>query len=78
MHRVFFNTAKDLTWLTHMATYNMIPSADFLQTKLYIEDWIGLKTLDKAGRVKYISVAGDHIKISNSDMRKYVTPYLQG
>lgn len=50
----------------------------FLQTKLYIEDWIGLKTLDKAGRVKYISVTGDHIKISNGDMRKYVIPYLQG
>lgn len=48
------------------------------QTKLYIEDWIGLKTLDKAGRVKYISVTGDHIKISNGDMRKYVIPYLQG
>ncbi|XP_023539495.1 palmitoyl-protein thioesterase 1-like isoform X1 [Cucurbita pepo subsp. pepo] len=48
------------------------------ETKLYIEDWIGLKTLDKAGRVKYISVAGEHVKISNSDMRKYVVPYLQG
>ncbi|XP_038903935.1 palmitoyl-protein thioesterase 1-like isoform X1 [Benincasa hispida] len=48
------------------------------QTKLYIEDWIGLKALDKAGRVKYISVAGDHVKISNSDTRKYVIPYLQG
>ncbi|KAG7015707.1 Palmitoyl-protein thioesterase 1, partial [Cucurbita argyrosperma subsp. argyrosperma] len=48
------------------------------QTKLYIEDWIGLKTLDEAGRVKYIRVDGEHIKISNSDMRKYVIPYLQG
>ncbi|KAA0041067.1 palmitoyl-protein thioesterase 1-like [Cucumis melo var. makuwa] len=48
------------------------------QTKLYIEDWIGLKTLDEAGRVKYISVAGEHVKISNSDMIKYVIPYLQG
>lgn len=48
------------------------------QTKLYIEDWIGLKTLDEAGRVKYISVPGDHVKISNSDMKKYVIPYLQG
>ncbi|KMT11780.1 hypothetical protein BVRB_5g104830 [Beta vulgaris subsp. vulgaris] len=30
----------------------------FLQTKLYTEDWIGLKTLDVAGTVKFVSVAG--------------------
>jgi palmitoyl-protein thioesterase len=49
-----------------------------LQTQLYIEDWIGLKTLDEAGRVKYISVSGNHLGISRSDMKKYVVPYLEG
>lgn len=48
-----------------------------LQTKLYVEDWIGLRALDEAGKVKYISVAGNHLGISQSDMRKYVVPYLE-
>lgn len=48
-----------------------------VQTKLYTEDWIGLKTLDEAGRVKYIKVPGNHLGISKPDMKKYVVPYLQ-
>ncbi|KAK2981623.1 hypothetical protein RJ640_012905 [Escallonia rubra] len=47
------------------------------KTKLYEEDWIGLKTLDDAGKVKYISVPGNHLGISRSDTKKYVVPYLQ-
>lgn len=46
-------------------------------TKLYSEDWIGLKTLDEAGRVKFIEVAGNHLGISTYDMKKHIVPYLQ-
>ncbi|XP_034215774.1 palmitoyl-protein thioesterase 1-like isoform X4 [Prunus dulcis] len=46
------------------------------QTNLYKEDWIGLRALDEAGRVKYISVPGGHLGISTSDMMKHVVPYL--
>ena len=48
-----------------------------MKTKLYTEDWIGLKAMDEAGKVKYISVAGNHLGISKSDMIKYVVPYLE-
>jgi palmitoyl-protein thioesterase len=47
-----------------------------VQTKLYEEDWIGLKTLDEAGRVKFVSVPGGHLGISKGDMKKYIVPYL--
>lgn len=47
------------------------------QTELYTEDWIGLKTLDEAGKVKFINVSGNHLAISKSDMKKYVVPYLE-
>lgn len=47
------------------------------QTKLYSEDWIGLKTLDEAGLVKFVEVAGNHLGISTDDMKKHVVPYLQ-
>lgn len=49
----------------------------FLQTLLYIEDWIGLRTLDEAGKVKFISVPGGHLKITVNEMREYIVPYLK-
>ena len=48
-----------------------------MQTDLYTEDWIGLRTLDEAGRVKYISVSGGHLGISKRDMKKHIVPYLK-
>ncbi|KAK1400772.1 Palmitoyl-protein thioesterase 1 [Heracleum sosnowskyi] len=47
------------------------------KTKLYIEDWIGLRTLDEAGKVKFITLPGRHLKISLSEMKKYVLPYFK-
>ncbi|KAE8683980.1 hypothetical protein F3Y22_tig00111164pilonHSYRG00059 [Hibiscus syriacus] len=50
----------------------------FMQkTTLYTEDWIGLKTLDDAGKVHYINVSGGHLGISNDDMKKHVVPFLK-
>ena len=49
-----------------------------MQTPLYTEDWIGLKALDDAGKVKYIAVEGGHQEISIDDMKKHVVPYLTG
>jgi hypothetical protein len=48
-----------------------------MQTKLYLEDWIGLKTLEEAGRIKFVSVPGGHLGISKGDMKKYIVPYLE-
>ncbi|WOH14807.1 hypothetical protein DCAR_0934330 [Daucus carota subsp. sativus] len=47
------------------------------KTRLYIEDWIGLRTLDEAGKVKFITLSGKHLEISLEDMKKYVLPYLK-
>lgn len=47
------------------------------ETKLYTEDWIGLKTLDEAGKVKFINVSGGHLDISTSDIKTYIVPYLE-
>ena len=46
------------------------------QTKLYREDWIGLKALDAAGKVKFESVLGDHLSISDEEVVEFVVPYL--
>ncbi|KAK3001569.1 hypothetical protein RJ639_022115 [Escallonia herrerae] len=47
------------------------------ETKLYTEDWIGLKTLDEAGKVKFVNVSGNHLDISLDDMETYIVPYLE-
>ncbi|XP_075073492.1 uncharacterized protein LOC107781763 isoform X6 [Nicotiana tabacum] len=47
-----------------------------IMTKLYTEDWIGLKILDEAGKVKFLNVSGNHLEISTSEMKKNILPYL--
>ncbi|GLT39607.1 hypothetical protein SLA2020_137890 [Shorea laevis] len=68
---------KETSWFGYYAdgSYDIILPAQ--ETRLYIEDWIGLKTLDEAGKVKFINVSGGHLEISESDMRKYIVPYLK-
>lgn len=63
-----FGYYKDGSWST------ILPAQ---KTKLYIEDWIGLRTLDEAGKVKFITFSGKHLEISLNDMKKYVLPYLK-
>ncbi|GKD63917.1 palmitoyl-protein thioesterase 1-like protein, partial [Tanacetum coccineum] len=68
---------KETAWFGYFPYGEFSPVLATQQTKLYIEDWIGLKTLDEAGRVKYINVTGNHLGISNTDIEKYVVPYLK-
>jgi len=34
------------------------------QSDLYAEDWIGMQTLDKAGKLDFLSVVGDHLQFT--------------
>ncbi|XP_062146278.1 uncharacterized protein LOC133854208 [Alnus glutinosa] len=68
---------KETSWFGYYPDGAFNPVLPPRQTKLYVEDWIGLKTLDEAGRVKYVSVPGNHLGISERDMKKYVVPYLE-
>ncbi|KAE9596758.1 hypothetical protein Lal_00008007 [Lupinus albus] len=67
---------KETSWFGYYPDGAFNPILQPQQTKLYTEDWIGLRTLDEAGRVKFISASGGHIGISDADMKKYVVPYL--
>ncbi|KAL5190594.1 hypothetical protein HKD37_04G009995 [Glycine soja] len=42
-----------------------------------VDLWNGLRTLDEAGKVHFISVLGNHLGISKEDMKKHVVPYLK-
>jgi palmitoyl-protein thioesterase len=68
---------KDSSWFGFYPDGEFEPLLSAQQTKLYTEDWIGLKTLDDAGKVKFVSVAGEHIRMVDEDVVKHVVPYLQ-
>ncbi|KAI4995631.1 palmitoyl-protein thioesterase 1-like [Hordeum vulgare subsp. vulgare] len=68
---------RETSWFGYYPDGAFDPVLPPQQTNLYQEDWIGLKALDDARRVKFVSVAGDHLGISNIDMRKHILPYLK-
>eukprot|EP00005_Dracoamoeba_jomungandri_P003747 CAMPEP_0174256150 /NCGR_PEP_ID=MMETSP0439-20130205/5388_1 /TAXON_ID=0 /ORGANISM="Stereomyxa ramosa, Strain Chinc5" /LENGTH=271 /DNA_ID=CAMNT_0015338631 /DNA_START=128 /DNA_END=943 /DNA_ORIENTATION=- len=47
------------------------------ETDLYQQDWIGLKQLDGEGKLKFLSVVGDHLRFSEEwFVKSIVTPYF--
>lgn len=76
LDNIWKDTLFSCTFVLQVQPSEIFPFA--WQTQLYTEDWIGLKTLDDAGKVKYVKVAGNHLQISSRDMKKHVVPYLAG
>ncbi|CAE6214677.1 unnamed protein product [Arabidopsis arenosa] len=68
---------NDSTWFGFYPDGQVEPVLPANQTRLYTEDWIGLKTLDAAGKVKFVSVPGGHLEMADQDVLKYIVPYLQ-
>ncbi|XP_047320273.1 palmitoyl-protein thioesterase 1-like [Impatiens glandulifera] len=68
---------KETSWFGFYPDGKFEPVLPPQKTKLYEEDWIGLKMLADSGRVKFISVGGAHIDLSFDDMLRYVVPYLK-
>ncbi|KAL0644940.1 hypothetical protein Bca4012_043231 [Brassica carinata] len=59
---------QDSSWFGFYPDGAFKPLLSAQQTKLYTEDWIGLKTLDDAGKVKFVSVKGAHIIMADLDV----------
>ncbi|XP_010449613.1 PREDICTED: palmitoyl-protein thioesterase 3-like [Camelina sativa] len=68
---------RETSWFGYYPDGASTPVLPPQKTKLYTEDWIGLKTLDDAGKVKFISLPGGHVEITKEELVKYVVPYLQ-
>ncbi|XP_045818769.1 palmitoyl-protein thioesterase 1-like isoform X2 [Trifolium pratense] len=63
---------------TYKERFSSLENLVLIMTKLYTEDWIGLRALDEAGRVHFISVPGQHAEITEAVIKKHVVPYLNG
>lgn len=46
------------------------------ETQLYIEDWIGLRTLDEQGKLDFLSSPGDHLQFTDEFFHKIMSKYL--
>ncbi|KAL5724228.1 palmitoyl-protein hydrolase [Ranunculus cassubicifolius] len=64
---------RETSWFGFFPTGAYEPVLPPQMTKLYIEDWIGLRTLEEAGKVSYIGVPGEHVQIAQDDMKKHCT-----
>ncbi|KAL2478010.1 alpha/beta-hydrolase superfamily protein [Forsythia ovata] len=67
---------KETAWFGYFPDGSWTPVLPAQETTLYTEDRIGLKTMDEAGKVKFVKVSGRHLEISYSDMKEYILPYL--
>ncbi|KAL3651128.1 hypothetical protein CASFOL_007531 [Castilleja foliolosa] len=67
---------KETSWFGYFPDGSWETILPAQETTLYTEDWIGLKSLDEAGKVKFVNVSGGHLEISYGDMKKYIVPYL--
>ncbi|PWA38036.1 alpha/beta-Hydrolases superfamily protein [Artemisia annua] len=67
---------KETSWFGYFPDGAWDPILPAQETRLYKEDWIGLRTLDEAGRVKFVNVTGGHLDMADDDMKKYIVPYL--
>ncbi|KAK7307768.1 hypothetical protein VNO77_41121 [Canavalia gladiata] len=68
---------KETSWFGYYPDGFFKPVLPPQETELYTEDWIGLRTLDEAGKVHFVSVPGKHLGISEKDMKKHIVPYLK-
>jgi len=46
------------------------------ESTFYKEDLIGLKYLTEAGKVQHVSIVGDHLQFSESDVENTFIPFL--
>ncbi|GAB2215767.1 hypothetical protein Droror1_Dr00020166 [Drosera rotundifolia] len=60
---------KETSWFGYYENSNADTLLPANETELYTEDWIGLKTLDEAGKVEYFKVPGGHLAITESKWR---------
>ncbi|XP_010677096.2 uncharacterized protein LOC104892791 isoform X5 [Beta vulgaris subsp. vulgaris] len=68
---------KETSWFGYYQDHSFRCVLPVRETKLFVEDWIGLKALEEAGKVTYVTLPGDHLAISDDGLKKYIVPFLK-
>lgn len=45
-------------------------------TDFYNEDYIGVKALNEAGKIQFVTLPGDHLQFSTDDIENTFIPFL--
>jgi palmitoyl-protein thioesterase len=64
---------KETSWFQDVNGTDVTPLRD---TKLYKEDWLGLRALDEKGALKFRMLPGDHMQIGEDSLKKTVSSYF--
>ena len=68
---------KESEWLGFYAPGQTEKLVSLKDSPIYKEDWIGLKQLDQAGKLKLLSVEGDHLQFNLTWFQKNIVPFLK-
>ena len=65
---------KESEWFqSYDENMNLLPVEE---TDFYQNDYLGLKTLNEAGKITFSSVDGDHLQFSTDDIDNTIVPFL--
>lgn len=68
---------KGSEWFSWFDPESVKKLLNMTETALYKEDWIGLKTLDDAGKLNLMEVDGDHLQMSEDDLDRIIDNYIR-
>jgi palmitoyl-protein thioesterase len=66
---------KETAWFHELQADGTILPVE--QTEFYKNDYIGLKTLNEAGKVKFVEFDGDHLQFSYEQIETVIAPFLK-
>ncbi|KAI8927590.1 Alpha/Beta hydrolase protein [Entophlyctis helioformis] len=67
---------RDTAWFSYFDTKGTLKTLKEQPT--YTQDWIGLRSLDEAGRIEFVTLPGNHVQIPRSVFRtEFVEKYLK-
>lgn len=67
---------KESEWFQQLEADDMVTPQPLADSAFWQDDYIGLRALDEAGKVDWISIVGDHLQFSQSDIDNTFIPFL--
>jgi palmitoyl-protein thioesterase len=55
---------KESEWFQQLSLEDEYPVQPLEESDFYVNDYIGLRALNEAGRVSFVSIVGDHLQFS--------------
>jgi len=67
---------KQSEWFQFYSSDEDNTTVPLQQSQIYTEDWIGLKELDAANKLTFISCPGDHLQFTETWFKENIYPYI--